>query len=55
MSTGAFRRVFAAEVISTFGSLMSRLAIPWLAVLVLDQSHRTTATRGGNRGDINAA
>jgi MFS family permease len=35
MSTGAFRRVFAAEVISTFGSLMSRLAIPWLAVLVL--------------------
>ncbi len=30
-----FRRVFAAEVVSTFGSLMSRLAIPWLAVLVL--------------------
>jgi Na+/melibiose symporter-like transporter len=35
MSTAAFRRVFAAEVVSTFGSLMSRLAIPWLAVLVL--------------------
>jgi MFS family permease len=35
MSTGSFRRVFAAEVVSTFGSLMSRLAIPWLAVLVL--------------------
>jgi MFS family permease len=35
MSTAAFRRVFAAEVISTFGSLMSRLAIPWMAVLVL--------------------
>ena len=35
MSTDAFRRVFAAEVISTFGSLMSRLAIPWMAVLVL--------------------
>ena len=35
MSTAAFRRVFAAEVISTFGSLMSRLAIPWTAVLVL--------------------
>src|SRR5512134_2359405 len=35
MSSGAFRRVFAAEVVSTFGSLMSRLAIPWLAVLVL--------------------
>lgn len=36
MSSAAFRRVFAADVISTFGSLMSRLAIPWLAVLVLD-------------------
>jgi len=36
MSTAGFRRVFAAEVVSTFGSLMSRLAIPWLAVLVLD-------------------
>jgi predicted MFS family arabinose efflux permease len=35
MSNG-FRRVVAAEVVSTFGSLMSRLAIPWLAVLVLD-------------------
>ena len=35
MSAGAFRRVFAAEVVSTFGSLMSRLAIPWMAVLVL--------------------
>jgi Na+/melibiose symporter-like transporter len=32
----SFRRVFAADVVSTFGSLMSRLAIPWLAVLVLD-------------------
>ena len=36
MSAAAFRRVFAAEVTSTFGSLMSRLAIPWLAVLVLN-------------------
>jgi predicted MFS family arabinose efflux permease len=36
MSSADFRRVFAAEVVSTFGSLMSRLAIPWLAVLVLD-------------------
>jgi MFS family permease len=35
MPTGSFRRVLAAEVVSTFGSLMSRLAIPWLAVLVL--------------------
>src|SRR5512138_290546 len=36
MHSAAFRRVFAADVISTFGSLMSRLAIPWLAVLVLE-------------------
>jgi MFS family permease len=36
MHAAAFRRVFAADVISTFGSLMSRLAIPWLAVLVLE-------------------
>jgi len=36
MHSAAFRRVFAADVVSTFGSLMSRLAIPWLAVLVLD-------------------
>jgi len=35
MLSAAFRGVFAAEVISTFGSLMSRLAIPWMAVLVL--------------------
>lgn len=35
MSSAGFRRVFAADVVSTFGSLMSRLAIPWLAVLVL--------------------
>lgn len=32
----SFRRVVAAEVVSTFGSLMSGLAIPWLAVLLLD-------------------
>ena len=30
-----FRRVIAAEVVSNFGSMMSRLAIPWLAVLML--------------------
>jgi predicted MFS family arabinose efflux permease len=36
MHSAGFRRVFAADVVSTFGSLMSRLAIPWLAVLVLD-------------------
>jgi predicted MFS family arabinose efflux permease len=35
MHSAAFRRVLAADVVSTFGSLMSRLAIPWLAVLVL--------------------
>ena len=27
--------MIAAEVVSNFGSMMSRLAIPWLAVLVL--------------------
>jgi MFS family permease len=36
MHSAGFRRVLAADVVSTFGSLMSRLAIPWLAVLVLD-------------------
>jgi predicted MFS family arabinose efflux permease len=36
MHSAGFRRVFAADVVSTFGSLMSRLAIPWLAVLVLE-------------------
>jgi predicted MFS family arabinose efflux permease len=36
MSSASFRRVFAADVVSTFGSLMTRLAIPWLAVLILD-------------------
>ncbi len=38
MSRTSFQRVFAADVVSTFGSLMSRLAIPWLAVLLLDAS-----------------
>jgi hypothetical protein len=28
MHSAGFRRVFAADVVSTFGSLMSRLAIP---------------------------
>ena len=30
-----YRRVLAAEGISNFGSMLSRLAIPWLATLVL--------------------
>lgn len=34
-SSASFRRVVAAEVVSNFGAMMSRLAIPWLAVLVL--------------------
>jgi MFS family permease len=38
MSRTSFQRVFAADVVSTFGSLMSRLAIPWLGVLLLDAS-----------------
>jgi len=32
----AFGRVLAAESVSNFGSMLSRLAIPWLAVLVLN-------------------
>jgi len=38
MTGTPFHRVLAADVVSTFGSLMSRLAIPWLAVLLLDAS-----------------
>lgn len=34
-SATSFRRVIGAEVVSNFGSMMSRLAIPWLAVLTL--------------------
>ena len=30
-----FRRVLAAETVSNFGSMLSRVAIPWLATLVL--------------------
>ena len=33
-----FPRVLAAESVSNFGSMLSRLAIPWLAALVLDAS-----------------
>ena len=33
-----FHRVLAAEGASNFGSMLSRLAIPWLATLVLDAS-----------------
>jgi hypothetical protein len=35
MSATAFRRVLAAEAVSNLGSMLSRLAIPWLATLVL--------------------
>lgn len=35
MALTSFQRVLGAEIVSIFGSLMSRLAIPWLAVLVL--------------------
>lgn len=34
--TREFRRVLAAEGMSNFGAMLSRLAIPWLAALVLD-------------------
>lgn len=30
-----FRRVLASEMVSNFGSMLSRLAIPWIATLVL--------------------
>jgi MFS family permease len=36
MRLNAFQRVLAAEVVSNFGSMLSRLVIPWLAALVLD-------------------
>lgn len=35
MSATAFRRVLAAEAVSNLGSMLSRLAVPWLATLVL--------------------
>ena len=35
-TTRDFRRVLAGEGISNFGSMLSRLALPWLATLVLD-------------------
>jgi len=33
-----FHRVLAAEVVSNFGAMLSRVAIPWLATLQLDAS-----------------
>lgn len=36
MSDREFTRVLAAEGISNFGAMLSRLAIPWLAMLTLD-------------------
>ena len=36
MTISDFRRVLAAEVVSNFGSMLSRLAIPWLATLALN-------------------
>ena len=35
MTISDFQRVLAAEVVSNFGSMLSRLAIPWLAALAL--------------------
>lgn len=35
MRVNGFRRVLAAETISNFGSMLSRVAIPWLAALAL--------------------
>ena len=33
-----FHRILAAEVVSNFGAMLSRVAIPWLATLQLDAS-----------------
>jgi MFS family permease len=38
MSAPGFRRVLAAESVSNFGSMLSRLALPWLAAIALDAS-----------------
>jgi predicted MFS family arabinose efflux permease len=38
MPTPDFPRVLAAEGVSNFGSMLSRLALPWLATLVLQAS-----------------
>jgi Na+/melibiose symporter-like transporter len=35
---GGFRRVLAAEVVSNFGSMLTRLVIPWIATLTLGVS-----------------
>ena len=35
MRSTEFKRLLAAEVVSNFGSMLSRLAIPWLAALAL--------------------
>ena len=35
MTISDFHRVLAAEVVSNFGSMLSRLAIPWIATLAL--------------------
>ncbi|MFN0183189.1 MAG: MFS transporter, partial [Aquabacterium sp.] len=34
-AAAGFRRVLAAEVVSNFGTMLSRLAIPWLAAITL--------------------
>jgi Na+/melibiose symporter-like transporter len=44
MSTREFPRLLAAEGISNFGSMLSRLAIPWLAALVLQATPLQMAT-----------
>jgi Na+/melibiose symporter-like transporter len=36
--TPGFRRLLAAEVVSNFGSMLTRLVIPWVAALVLEAS-----------------
>jgi MFS family permease len=41
-----FRRLWAAQSVSVFGTLISRTAIPWLAILVLDATAWQVAALG---------
>ena len=50
MTDREFPRVLAAEGISNFGAMLSRLAIPWLAVLSLQATPSQLPADGGARG-----
>ena len=48
-STREFQRLLAAEGISNFGAMLSRLAIPWLAALVLLVADGTVSLQAAKR------